>query len=204
MWIGVKELAVTLNLCHLTCARTIPGSLLPVPSSTSHFPSALGTSFMSTLLLPSPPQSYYLSFWLLLIHHHTNNKCLLHFSFMCMSICLCVFVWAKCVPVTHGGILDSGELPCGTQVLCKGSWATSTTPYLVFITKARAWTGCGGAHLWPQNSKSRGRAGRWWRMPLIPELRRQRQADFWVWGHPDLQSETQDSQGYTEKPCLEN
>jgi hypothetical protein len=39
-------------------------------------------------------------------------------------------------------------------------------------------------------------------MPLIPALRRQRQADFWVWGQPDLQSEFQDSQDYTEKPCL--
>jgi hypothetical protein len=31
----------------------------------------------------------------------------------------------------------------------------------------------------------------------------QRQADFWVWGQPGLQSEFQDSQGDTEKPCLE-
>jgi hypothetical protein len=41
-------------------------------------------------------------------------------------------------------------------------------------------------------------------MPLIPALGRQRQADFWVQGQPGLQSEFQDSQGYTEKPCLEN
>jgi hypothetical protein len=40
-------------------------------------------------------------------------------------------------------------------------------------------------------------------MPLIPALGRQRQADFWVWGQLGLQSEFQDSQGYTEKPCLE-
>jgi hypothetical protein len=33
-------------------------------------------------------------------------------------------------------------------------------------------------------------------------LRRQRQANFWVQGQPGLQSEFQDSQGYTEKPCL--
>jgi hypothetical protein len=39
-------------------------------------------------------------------------------------------------------------------------------------------------------------------MPLIPALGRQRQADFWVWGQPGLQSEFQDSQGYTENPCL--
>jgi hypothetical protein len=32
---------------------------------------------------------------------------------------------------------------------------------------------------------------------------RQRQADFWVPGQPGLQSEFQDSQGYTKKPCLE-
>jgi hypothetical protein len=42
-----------------------------------------------------------------------------------------------------------------------------------------------------------------WCMPLIPALGRQRQADFWVQGQPGLQSEFQDSQGYTEKPCLE-
>jgi hypothetical protein len=46
-------------------------------------------------------------------------------------------------------------------------------------------------------------AGQWWRTPLIPALRRQRQADFWVRGQPGPQSEFQDSQGYTEKPCLE-
>jgi hypothetical protein len=28
--------------------------------------------------------------------------------------------------------------------------------------------------------------------------------DFWVQGQPGLQSEVQDSQGYTEKPCLKN
>jgi hypothetical protein len=39
-------------------------------------------------------------------------------------------------------------------------------------------------------------------MSLIPALGRQRQADFWVQGQPSLQSEFQDSQGYTEKPCL--
>jgi hypothetical protein len=40
-------------------------------------------------------------------------------------------------------------------------------------------------------------------MPLITALGRQRQVDFWVRGQPGLQSEFQDSQGYTEKPCLE-
>jgi iron-sulfur cluster repair protein YtfE (RIC family) len=40
-------------------------------------------------------------------------------------------------------------------------------------------------------------------MPLIPALGRQRQADFCVGGQPGLQSEFQDSQSYTKKPCLE-
>jgi hypothetical protein len=40
--------------------------------------------------------------------------------------------------------------------------------------------------------------------PLILALGRQRQADFWVGGQSGLQSEFQDSQGYTEKPRLKN
>jgi hypothetical protein len=40
-------------------------------------------------------------------------------------------------------------------------------------------------------------------MLLIPVFGRQRQADFWVQGQPGLQSEFQDSLGYTEKPCLQ-
>jgi hypothetical protein len=40
-------------------------------------------------------------------------------------------------------------------------------------------------------------------MALIPALGRQRQVDFWVPGQAGLQSEFQDSQGYTEKPCLQ-
>ena len=39
-------------------------------------------------------------------------------------------------------------------------------------------------------------------MPLIPALGRQRQANFLVRGQTGLQSELQDSQSYTEKPCL--
>jgi hypothetical protein len=42
----------------------------------------------------------------------------------------------------------------------------------------------------------------WWLMPLIPALGRQRLVNFWVQDQPDLQSEFQDSQGCTEKPCL--
>jgi hypothetical protein len=47
------------------------------------------------------------------------------------------------------------------------------------------------------------RSRAWWRTPLIPALGRQRQVDFCVRGQPGLQSKFQDSQGYTEKPCLE-
>ena len=46
--------------------------------------------------------------------------------------------------------------------------------------------------------------GEWWLKPLIPALGRQGWEDFWVCGQPGLQSEFQDSQGYTEKPCLKN
>jgi hypothetical protein len=37
-----------------------------------------------------------------------------------------------------------------------------------------------------------------------PSTREAEAADFWVLGQPGLQSEFQDSQGYTEKPCLKN
>jgi hypothetical protein len=40
-------------------------------------------------------------------------------------------------------------------------------------------------------------------MPLISALGRQRQVDLRVQSQPGLQSEFQDSQSYTEKPCLE-
>jgi hypothetical protein len=39
-------------------------------------------------------------------------------------------------------------------------------------------------------------------MPLMPAPGRQNQVDFWVWGQSCLHSEFQDSQSYTEKPCL--
>ena len=53
---------------------------------------------------------------------------------------------------------------------------------------------------WDMHKRKPSRA--WWRIPLIPALGRQRQMNFWVLGQPGVQSEFQDSQGYTEKPCL--
>ena len=44
----------------------------------------------------------------------------------------------------------------------------------------------------------------WWRTPLNPALKRQRKVDSLSSGLPGLQSEFQDSQGYTQKFCLEN
>jgi hypothetical protein len=52
------------------------------------------------------------------------------------------------------------------------------------------------------NFLKKGLRQAWWHTPLIPALRRQRQANVWVRGQPGLQSEFQDSQSYTEKPCL--
>ena len=45
-------------------------------------------------------------------------------------------------------------------------------------------------------------AGQWWCTPLFPALGRQRQEDFWVRGHPSLQSEFQDSQGGLHRETL--
>ena len=38
---------------------------------------------------------------------------------------------------------------------------------------------------------------------LVPTLERQKQADIWVQGQPDLQSDFQESQGKKEKPYIE-
>jgi hypothetical protein len=52
-----------------------------------------------------------------------------------------------------------------------------------------------------RNQEKKGRV--WWGTPIILALGRQRQVNFLVRGQPGLQSEFQDSQGYTEKFCLE-
>jgi hypothetical protein len=62
-----------------------------------------------------------------------------------------------------------------------------------------AHTGSTHRHTCIHAIKNTSLARQWWLMLLILALGRQRQADFWVWGQPGLQSEFQDSQGYTEK-----
>ena len=61
---------------------------------------------------------------------------------------------------------------------------------------------------WVVYSSWREHCQLWWenfiKTMYIPALGKQKQADFWVRGQSGLQSELQDSQGYTEKPCLEN
>jgi hypothetical protein len=47
--------------------------------------------------------------------------------------------------------------------------------------------------------KKKEKSGQWRHAPLIPALRRQRQADLLISSLPAQQSEFQDSQGYTEK-----
>jgi hypothetical protein len=53
---------------------------------------------------------------------------------------------------------------------------------------------------WVKKKRELGSGGT--HTPVIPALGRQRRADFSVRGQPGLQSEFQDSQGYTEKPGL--
>jgi hypothetical protein len=49
-------------------------------------------------------------------------------------------------------------------------------------------------HMQAANSRQGVLPGGWWRSPLIPALRRQRQVVFWVRSQPGLQSESQDNQ----------
>jgi hypothetical protein len=56
---------------------------------------------------------------------------------------------------------------------------------------------------WKKKKKTKCKAGPGSGGAFNPSFGRQRQADFWVWGQTGLQSEFEDSQDYTEKPCLE-
>ena len=71
----------------------------------------------------------------------------------------------------------------------------------------QGWGRGQGEVIWRRGQKesrteTEGIVRRWWHMLLIPALGRQRQVNLWVQGQPSLPSEFQDSQGYTEKPCL--
>ena len=73
-------------------------------------------------------------------------------------------------------------------------WISEFKNNLVYRTSLRTARG------YPKKLYQKNIARQWWRTPLVPALGRQRQADFLVPGQPGLQSEFQDSQGYTEKP----
>jgi hypothetical protein len=88
------------------------------------------------------------------------------------------------------------ELMCFYQLLSKGNQGIvpSLKPYKV----------CKGSRVLSSVSSRNTLAGQWLHTPLIPALRRQ----CWfeslkIRGQPGLQSEFQNSHGYTGKPCLE-
>jgi hypothetical protein len=83
-------------------------------------------------------------------------------------------------------------LPVSLVGVCLASWAWGLVPFNNFgkVFTVTSLKNASSPIYW------------WWVIPLIPALVSQRQADFWVRGQPDLQSEFQDSQDYTEKPCL--
>jgi hypothetical protein len=80
-----------------------------------------------------------------------------------------------------------------------GSYCVSgSAPCVLTCFSASCYTGTRRPE-WSRDGVGRA----WWCTPLNPALGRQRQADFWVRGQLGLQSEFQDSQGYTEKLCLQ-
>jgi hypothetical protein len=100
--------------------------------------------------------------------------------------------------LTHNVMLTSPELrcsslPCMYEHLVWSSASNNTSVVANTHTPTTWEVEAGGSEI--QGCRA------WWCTPLIPALRRQ--MDFWVRGQPGLQSELQDSQGYTEKPCLE-
>jgi hypothetical protein len=80
-------------------------------------------------------------------------------------------------------------------------WSNTFFVFSCWYAESYEFIFCWAIHIYEISQAGRGRA--WWCTPLIPALGRQRQADLWDRGQPGLQSEFQDSQGYTEKPCLE-
>jgi hypothetical protein len=90
--------------------------------------------------------------------------------------------------LTHHFICPSIGCHCLGWKVCTNS-VKSLSAFLLDHTDLE------GLRMWSEHSFC------WIKIPHLG-LGRQRQADFWVRGQPGLQSEFQDSQGYTEKPCL--
>jgi hypothetical protein len=123
--------------------------------------------------------------------------------------------WAG-IQLSAQGYRSSLSFPSREREVESGSPTNSTSassylPFLLFVFWEQFFLHLGTTHTVHQRAKdalarthgkSKGWSRAWWYTPLIPALGRQRQVDFWVWGQPGLQSEFQDSQGYTEKPCL--
>jgi hypothetical protein len=99
---------------------------------------------------------------------------------------------------------------CSTGIYCKtnnNNLMRSNKCNVMFLHQENTWNNIKVMLYWKLLSpsypiKHRIHCRAWCRTPLILALGRQRQADFWVRGQPGLQSEFQDSQGYTETPCL--
>jgi hypothetical protein len=130
----------------------------------------------------------------------TTSKCM----YVCVW-CVCVYQRTICrislLPPCESWRSKSGHLTrkCSLSHLTGSKNSLSTKPFCWHFSWSSGWGFCWW-HAWFKKSKVRSRA--WWHTPLIPSLGRQRRADFWVRGQPGLQNEFQDSQGYTEKPCL--
>lgn len=108
-----------------------------------------------------------------------------------------------------------------TYVNVKSRWVQSSNTENAFVistcenrdmAKVGSWGGRerGGSGKWKQGiSRASWLAGLshgqvWQCTLLIPKLGRQRSADLWVWGWPNLQNEFYDKQDYyTEKSSLE-
>ena len=102
---------------------------------------------------------------------------------------VCPVGFLALVQLTHSSLLE------WQRVFCANACWKDITCFLILQDVA--------IEILPWVSRVFGHAGRWWHTPLFSTLGRQRQANFWVWGQPGLQSEFQDSQCYTEKPFLE-
>jgi hypothetical protein len=123
----------------------------------------------------------------------------------CLHICISYSNWAKSYPISLETKLEDNR-PSPQKVY------PLNTKWVRWKNSIPEYSQDAGNHKWSYLVQP-GRETRrfpkkalvsraWWRTPLIPALGRQRQEDFWVRGQPGLQSEFQDSQGYTEKPCL--